>query len=99
MTKVRFPFWIVVDRLPETGPTGFALRRTVGRRLEAIVSRIVAKLTKAGCHYRVSTELVTPVSGLRRVHVWAIAPCRIHMAAKGRGHPTPPWGGKSDPSP
>jgi hypothetical protein len=56
----------------------------LARRLQAIVSRIVASAkSKAGCQCRVSTELIASATGFPRVHVWAIAPCRIHMAAGG----------------
>jgi hypothetical protein len=56
----------------------------LGRRVQAIVSRIVASVkSKTGCRCRVSTELIASASGYPSVHVWAIAPCRIHMAASG----------------
>src|SRR5687767_4031481 len=54
----------------------------VRRRLEGIVSRVVAEVkSRIGCQCRVSTEFITTTSGDSRVQVWAIAPCRIHMAA------------------
>ena len=52
------------------------------RRIEAIVRRVVTRLkAPAGCQCRVSTEIRATNSGDLRVHVWAISPCRIHMAS------------------
>jgi hypothetical protein len=57
---------------------------SLARRFQAIVSRIVARVkSKTGCQCRVSTELIASATGYPRAHVWAIAPCRIHMAASG----------------
>lgn len=50
-------------------------------QVEAIVRRAVANVkARKGCQCRVSTEVLMNSSGESRLHVWAIVPCRIHMA-------------------
>jgi len=57
------------------------------RRTRSIIGRIVASVkSKAGCVGRVSTELIVSATSFSRVHVWAVAPCRIPMAAGGPSH-------------
>ena len=57
---------------------------SLARRLQSSVNRIVASVkSKTGCQCRVSTELIASATGYPRAHVWAISPCRMHMAARG----------------
>jgi hypothetical protein len=50
-------------------------------QLEFIVRRAVANVkARTGCQCRVSSEVLLSPAGEAEPHVWAIVPCRLHMA-------------------
>jgi hypothetical protein len=49
--------------------------------LEFILRRAVAVVkVRTGCQCRISAEVLLSQAGEARPHVWAIVPCRRHMA-------------------
>jgi hypothetical protein len=49
--------------------------------LEFILRRAVANVkARTGCQCRVSSEVLLSPAGEAEPHVWAIVPCRLHMA-------------------